>query len=36
MEMALGAAAFVGLFALFVILPGRLQRRNRSETEASE
>lgn len=33
MEMALGAAAFVGLFALFVILPGRLQRRNQEEKE---
>jgi hypothetical protein len=36
MEMALGAAAFVGLFALFVILPGRLQKRNEPENEASE
>lgn len=33
MEMALGAAAFVGLFTLFVVLPGRLQRRHQQDKE---
>lgn len=33
MELALGAIAFVVLFALFVILPGRLQARHNIEKE---
>ncbi len=33
MEMALGAVAFVVLFALFVILPGRLHRGTEAEKE---